>query len=180
MSTAQRFRLRYSPALLFAAGAAASLCSSSVSADVVHSPKGYTVTLPHGWQTQHETHTQPDGWSTDMMIAHPPNAFPVFRMEVDPQGRATVQSAEAMQAAFIQKKVPGFRIIEQRLWHVAGSPASETAAGGSFQGQMVIMDLLYTIHSGKGYTMTLITTPKREQEDMKTFTHILNTLRWTD
>ena len=164
--------------LLVAAGAALAPFGPPARADVLRSPLGYAVTVPHGWQTRHEVRAYPDGGRTDMMFTHPPGAFPLFRVEVDPQRRATMQNAEGMQAAFIQGKMAGFRIVQQRLRRVAGSPASETAAVGPFQGQQVLLDMIYTIHAGRVYTITLMTTPKTLKADLSTFTRILGTLHW--
>ncbi len=165
--------------LLIAISAALALAGPRVGADVLHSPQGYTVTIPHGWQTRHEVVPFRGGIGTDMMYTHPPKSFPLFRIEVDPQRQATMQNAEAMQAAFLQAKVPGFHLAAQRLRRVAGSPASETAAGGMFEDQQVMMDMIYTIHAGRIYTISLMTTPKTVKADLKTFEHILGTLRWT-
>jgi hypothetical protein len=160
-------------------GAAFGPSSPAARAEVIHSPKGYTVTIPNGWQTSHEVHPQAGGYSTDALYTHPFDALPLFRVEVDPQRAATMQTAAAMQAAFIQRKMPGYRVLGQRRRHVAGSPASETATTGPYQGQPVILDMILTIHGGRNYTITLITTPKTVRADLKTFEHILSTLRWT-
>ncbi len=165
--------------LLVAAGAALAPFGRCARADVLRSPLGYAVPVPHGWQTRHEVKAYPDGGKTDMMFTHPPGAFPVFRVEVDPQRRATMRNAEAMQAAFIQGKMAGFRVVQQRLRTVAGSPASETAAVGPFRGQRVIVDMIYTIHAHRVYTVTLMTTPRTLKADVGTFTRILGTLHWT-
>lgn len=164
---------------IFIAGGFLALHAACANADVLHSPLGYTVTIPHGWQTQHEVKSYKDGGRTDMMFTHPNGAFPLFRVEVDPQRQATMQNAEAMQALFIQKQVGNFRVLAQRQRRVAGSPSSETAAIGPFQGQTVIMDMIYTIHAGRIYTITLMTTPRTQRPDLKTFERILGTLQWS-
>lgn len=155
------------------------LNAACASADVLHNPNGYTVTIPHGWQTQHEVKSYKDGGHTDMMFTHPADAFPLFRVEVDPQRKATMRNAAAMQVAFVQQQVGGFHVLAQRQRKVAGSPASETAASGPFQGQPVIMDMIFTIHAGRIYTITLMTTPRTQRPDLKTFERILGTLRWS-
>ena len=165
--------------LALAAGVLLTVHAACAHADVLRSPQGYAVTIPHGWQTQHEVKSYKDGGHTDMMFTHPANAFPLFRVEVDPQRKATMRNAEAMQALFIQRQVAGFRVLAQRRRPVAGSPASETAATGPFQGQPVIMDMIFTIHAGRIYTITLMTTPKTQRPDLKTFDHILASLQWT-
>lgn len=176
-----RLRLRPSrlPLLyLYAAGLTLALPPTAVQADVLHSAKGYSVTIPHGWQTTHDAKTYSDGWPTDRIYSHPPGAFPLFRVEVDPQGRATMKDAEAMQARFVQQTVPGFRVLQQRMRSVSGSSASETAAVGTFQGRPMLLDMIYTIHAGRGYTLTLMTPPTAMKTNLKTFANILNTLRW--
>jgi hypothetical protein len=165
--------------LLVAAGAALAPFGRCAHADVLQSPQGYAVTLPHGWQTRHEVEAHRDGGSTNMMFTHPPGTFPLFRVEVDPQRLATMRNAEAMQAAFIQGKMAGFRVVQQRLRTVAGSPASETAAVGPFGGQRVIVDMIYTIHAHRVYTITLMTTPRTLKADVGMFMRILGTLHWT-
>ena len=132
-----------------------------------------------GLQTKHEVSSHPSGGRTDMMFTHPVDAFPVFRMEVDPQSLATMRNAEAMQTPSVQKKVAGFHVLAQRRRQVAGSLASETAAGGPWQGQPVILDMIYMIRAGRTYTITLMTTPRTQRLDLKTFKHILDTLRWS-
>lgn len=179
MSPAHRLSCRRLSCLLLTAGTVLAWPVPHAGADVLQSPQGYAVTIPHGWQTRHEVDTHPDGGSTDMTFTHPPGAFPLFRVEVDPQRRASMQGAEAMQAAFIRGRMAGFRVVAQRLRRVAGSPASETAAGGPYQGQPVLLDMIYTIHAGRVYTITLMTTPKTLKTDLGTFDHILGTLRWT-
>lgn len=169
---------RFSRSVL-AAGGLFALAGAGARADVLHSPQGYTVTIPHGWQTKHEVQSHPNGGRTDMMFTHPADAFPLFRVEVDPQRFGTMRNAGAMQALFVQKRVAGFRVLAQRRRQVAGSPASETAAKGPFQGQPVILDMIYTIHAGRIYTITLMTTPRTQRPDLKTFERILGTLRWS-
>ena len=39
---------------VLAAGGLFALAGAGARADVLHSPQGYTVTIPHGWQTKHE------------------------------------------------------------------------------------------------------------------------------
>ena len=103
----------------------------------------------------------------------------MFRIEVDPQQGATMADAPALQAAFVRTQVAGARVLEQRRRPLAGSPASETMASAPFQGRPVLMDMIFTIHNGRCYTVTLMTTPQTAVADLKTFGGILSTLRWS-
>lgn len=152
---------------------------SSARAAAAPSRLGYTVTLPQGWQTHTEVKRYSNGTRTDMMWSHPPDAFPVFRIEVDPQGKATPETAPAMQSLFLGQKMPGFRRLAQRPRRVAGVSGSETAAEGMFKGWRVVLNMIYVIHAGRGYTLTLITPRGEEQADGATFDRILGTLHWT-
>ena len=52
-------------------------------------------------QTKHKVSSHPNGGRTDMMLTHPVDAFPVFRVEADPQHLVTMRNAEARQALFV-------------------------------------------------------------------------------
>ena len=41
----------------------------------------------------------------------------------------------------------------------------------------MILGMIYTIHADHIYTITLMTTPRTQRLDLKTFKHILGTLR---
>jgi len=157
------------------------LGAETARAEFIQSPAGYTVRVPQGWQVQHEWKPYHDrlGRGTDMMFAHPKNHWPMFRVEVDPQGKATMESVPTLFRMFVSTHFPSFRQADQTLCVLHGVETMQTRGWATFQGKNMWIDMLFTITNGKNYTITLLTPADKAKPSEAAYCKIITSLRWT-